>query len=280
MQQWEQLVETYELLGHDVEIIESVPGAPDMVFSANSAVVDGGRVLTARFRHPERAPEQRPYRRWFARRGFREVRAARAICEGEGDVTFVGSVALVQSGLGRTGQTFACDHEGVRPDLYVLGKALGGGIVPLSAVVGSHDVLGVLSAGTHGSTFGGNPLACAIGRDVIAMLRTGEYQDRSARLGAHLHARVPRAAQARRDRGSRPGALGRPRPRRPHAGPAHARRGRTPPTGPHQRGARARLAARATARHPRCRPRLGTRPGRRGHRDGVVGSMNKEKGTR
>jgi arginine dihydrolase len=108
MQQWEQLVETYELLGHDVEIIESVPGAPDMVFSANSAVVDGGRVLTARFRHPERAPEQRPYRRWFARRGFREVRAARAICEGEGDVTFVGSVALAGWGF-RT--TRSAHHE-------------------------------------------------------------------------------------------------------------------------------------------------------------------------
>jgi ornithine--oxo-acid transaminase len=96
----------------------------------------------------------------------------------------------IQSGLGRTGRTFACDHEGIRPDLFVLGKALGGGIVPLSAVVGSRDVLGVLSPGTHGSTFGGNPLACAIGREVIAMLRTGEYQDASARLGAGLHARM------------------------------------------------------------------------------------------
>ncbi len=115
------------------------------------------------------------------------LRDVRQLCT-ERDVLFVADE--IQSGLGRTGQTFACDHEGVRPDLYVLGKALGGGIVPLSAVVGSHDVLGVLSAGTHGSTFGGNPLACAIGRDVIAMLRTGEYQDRSARLGAHLHARV------------------------------------------------------------------------------------------
>jgi ornithine--oxo-acid transaminase len=115
------------------------------------------------------------------------LRDVRRLCTEHG-VLFIADE--IQSGLGRTGRTFACDHEGVRPDLYVLGKALGGGIVPLSAVVGSHDVLGVLSAGTHGSTFGGNPLACAIGRDVIAMLRTGEYQDRSARLGAHLHARV------------------------------------------------------------------------------------------
>ncbi len=99
MQQWQRLVETYERLGHDVEIIDPIPGVPDMVFSANSAVVDGGRVLTARFRHHERAPEQRPYRKWFARHGFREVRLGRAICEGEGDVAFVGSVALAGWGF-------------------------------------------------------------------------------------------------------------------------------------------------------------------------------------
>jgi ornithine--oxo-acid transaminase len=92
----------------------------------------------------------------------------------------------IQSGLARTGRTFACDHEDVTPDVYILGKALGGGIVPLSAVVADEDVLGVLTAGTHGSTFGGNPLACAVGREVIAMLRTGEYQARAARLGADL----------------------------------------------------------------------------------------------
>ena len=92
----------------------------------------------------------------------------------------------VQSGLARTGRTFACDHESVRPDVFVLGKALGGGIVPVSAVVADRSVLGVLTAGTHGSTFGGNPLACAVGREVIAMLRTGEYQERAAQLGASL----------------------------------------------------------------------------------------------
>ena len=92
----------------------------------------------------------------------------------------------IQSGLGRTGATFACDHEGVVPDVYILGKALGGGIMPLSAVVASHDVLGVLTPGTHGSTFGGNPLACAIGREVIRILKTGEYQERSRVLGEHM----------------------------------------------------------------------------------------------
>ena len=69
----------------------------------------------------------------------------------------------IQSGLARTGRTFACDHWGVVPDIYLLGKALGGGVVPLSAVVADRDVLGVLHPGEHGSTFGGNPLAAAIG---------------------------------------------------------------------------------------------------------------------
>jgi ornithine--oxo-acid transaminase len=92
----------------------------------------------------------------------------------------------IQSGLGRTGRTFACEHEGVVPDVYVLGKALGGGIVPVSAVVSSAEVLGVFRPGEHGSTFGGNPLACAVALEVIAMLRSGEYQARAARLGSHL----------------------------------------------------------------------------------------------
>jgi len=96
----------------------------------------------------------------------------------------------IQSGLGRTGRTFACDHEGVVPDLYLLGKALGGGIVPISAVVGDWDVLGLLGPGSHGSTFGGNPLACAVGRAVVGLVRTGVYQDRAAALGRRLHARL------------------------------------------------------------------------------------------
>ncbi|MGI5137549.1 MULTISPECIES: ornithine--oxo-acid transaminase [unclassified Streptomyces] len=93
----------------------------------------------------------------------------------------------IQSGLGRTGRTFACEHEGVVPDVYVLGKALGGGIVPVSAVVSSAEVLGVFRPGEHGSTFGGNPLACAVALEVMAMLRSGEYQARAAELGVHLH---------------------------------------------------------------------------------------------
>ena len=96
----------------------------------------------------------------------------------------------IQSGLGRTGTTFAVEHEGVVPDIYLLGKALGGGILPVSAVVADRDVLGVFKPGQHGSTFGGNPLACAVGREVIAILNTGEYQERSRRLGAHMHERL------------------------------------------------------------------------------------------
>jgi ornithine--oxo-acid transaminase len=94
----------------------------------------------------------------------------------------------IQSGLGRTGKTFAIEHEGVVPDMYVLGKALGGGIVPVSAVAADRAVLGVLRPGEHGSTFGGNPLACAVGTEVVRLLETGEFQERSARLGARLHA--------------------------------------------------------------------------------------------
>jgi ornithine--oxo-acid transaminase len=96
----------------------------------------------------------------------------------------------IQSGLGRTGRTFACDHWDVVPDVYLLGKALGGGVVPVSAVVADRDVLGVLRPGEHGSTFGGNPLAAAIGSAVVEILRRGEFQQRSAQLGEHLHARL------------------------------------------------------------------------------------------
>ncbi|WP_232626813.1 ornithine--oxo-acid transaminase [Streptomyces alfalfae] len=96
----------------------------------------------------------------------------------------------IQSGLGRTGRTFACEHEGVVPDVYLLGKALGGGVVPVSAVVADADVLGVFRPGEHGSTFGGNPLACAVGLEVVAMLSTGEYQARATELGDHLHAEL------------------------------------------------------------------------------------------
>jgi ornithine--oxo-acid transaminase len=109
----------------------------------------------------------------------------RSLCTSAGALMIADEI---QSGLGRVGTTFACEAEDVVPDAYLLGKALGGGIMPVSAMVSSQAVLGVLKPGQHGSTFGGNPLACAVGREVIAMLRTGEYQERSAALGAVLHA--------------------------------------------------------------------------------------------
>lgn len=115
------------------------------------------------------------------------LRAVREICT-RNNVLFVADE--IQAGLGRTGRTFACDHEDVVPDLYVLGKALGGGIVPVSAVVGNRDVLGVLHPGQHGSTFGGNPLACAVGSEVVSMLATGEFQTRAAELELVLRERL------------------------------------------------------------------------------------------
>ena len=120
--------------------------------------------------------------------------SVRSMCTSRGALMIADEI---QSGLGRVGRTFACEAEDVMPDAYLLGKALGGGIVPVSAMVSSRAVLGVLQPGQHGSTFGGNPLACAVAREVIALLRTGEFQERSAALGRGFHARLsslPRAA--------------------------------------------------------------------------------------
>jgi ornithine--oxo-acid transaminase len=119
------------------------------------------------------------------------LRAVRRVCD-EHRVLMVADE--IQSGLGRTGRTFACDHEAVVPDLYLLGKALGGGIVPLSAVVGDEEVFGVLDPGRHGSTFGGNPVACAVGREVLRLLATGRLQGRAALLGARFAAALADAA--------------------------------------------------------------------------------------
>ncbi|WP_119286319.1 ornithine--oxo-acid transaminase [Streptomyces sp. YIM 130001] len=112
------------------------------------------------------------------------LRAVREVTR-ERNVLFIADE--IQSGLGRTGRTFACEHEDVVPDMYILGKALGGGVVPVSAVASSSEVLGVFRPGEHGSTFGGNPLACAVALEVIAMLQTGEFQERATELGEHLH---------------------------------------------------------------------------------------------
>ncbi|RJP38323.1 MAG: ornithine--oxo-acid transaminase [Phycisphaerales bacterium] len=111
------------------------------------------------------------------------LRQVRSLCT-QRNILFLADE--IQSGLGRCGTTFCCDHEGVRPDAYILGKALGGGIIPLSAVVSSREILGVFKPGDHGSTFGGNPLACAVGRRVIDIVSSGVYQDNARRMGAYL----------------------------------------------------------------------------------------------
>jgi ornithine--oxo-acid transaminase len=121
------------------------------------------------------------------------LRAARRLCSEHGVLLIADEI---QSGLGRTGRTFACDHEDVVPDVYVLGKALGGGILALSAIVADDDVLCVFGPGSHGSTFGGNPLACAVGRAVLELLRSGEPQANAARIGARMRAGLDAAAPA------------------------------------------------------------------------------------
>lgn len=90
----------------------------------------------------------------------------------------------IQTGLGRTGTMFACDHERVTPDMYVLGKALSGGFYPVSAVVSRREVLGVFDPGSHGSTFGGNPLGCAVARTALRVLQDEHLVERSADHGA------------------------------------------------------------------------------------------------
>jgi ornithine--oxo-acid transaminase len=92
----------------------------------------------------------------------------------------------IWTSLGRTGKLFACEHEGVVPDMYLMAKSLGGGIVPISAVMANNDIMKVLTAGTHGSTLGGNPFACAIAREVLALVRDEQPEKRSAELGAYM----------------------------------------------------------------------------------------------
>ncbi|MEZ5097878.1 MAG: ornithine--oxo-acid transaminase [Nocardioides sp.] len=113
------------------------------------------------------------------------LRDVRALCNRTDTLMMADEI---QSGLARTGRTFACDHEDVVPEIYILGKALGGGLYPVSAIAADGDILEVITPGTHGSTFGGNPLAAAIGREVVAMLNEGEFQARAEKLGAYLAA--------------------------------------------------------------------------------------------
>ena len=96
----------------------------------------------------------------------------------------------IQSGLGRTGKLFAFQHENARPDVLIVGKALGGGFYPISGVLASKEILGVFSPGDHGSTFGGNPLACAVARAALLVLFDENLIERSAELGAYFLAKL------------------------------------------------------------------------------------------
>ena len=92
----------------------------------------------------------------------------------------------IQTGFARTGRMFACDRENVKPDIFILGKALGGGVLPVSAIAGSAELLRVFEPGDHGSTFGGNPLACHIAREALRILRKGRFDERAEELGGYL----------------------------------------------------------------------------------------------
>jgi ornithine--oxo-acid transaminase len=98
----------------------------------------------------------------------------------------------IQTGLGRTGRFLACDHEGVRPDIVILGKALSGGFYPVSAVVADQEVLGLFKPGDHGSTFGGNPLGAAIGRVALKVVIEEDMVGRSYELGNYFRGRIER----------------------------------------------------------------------------------------
>lgn len=96
----------------------------------------------------------------------------------------------IWTGLCRTGRLFCCDHEGVVPDVYLIAKSLGGGIVPISAAIANNDIMKVFTPGSHGSTLGGNPLACAVAREVLAIIREEKPHERAAELGAYMLERL------------------------------------------------------------------------------------------
>ncbi len=96
----------------------------------------------------------------------------------------------IQTGLGRTGKLFACDHEGVRPDMVVIGKALSGGFYPVSAVLADQPVMSLYQPGEHGSTFGGNPLACAVAREALKVIVEENLIENSARMGEYFLERL------------------------------------------------------------------------------------------
>jgi len=115
------------------------------------------------------------------------LRAVREICAEHNVLTMADEI---QTGLGRTGRLFACDHEGVKPDVMILGKALSGGVYPASVMLSSRDVLGVFKPGDHGSTYGGNPLACAVARTALKVLVEEGMIENAARMGEYFQERL------------------------------------------------------------------------------------------
>ncbi|MGM0845899.1 MAG: ornithine--oxo-acid transaminase [Bacillota bacterium] len=111
------------------------------------------------------------------------LKAAYELCK-ENNVLFIADE--IQAGLSRTGKMFACEWEDVEPDMYILGKALGGGVFPISCVVADNEVLGVFNPGSHGSTFGGNPMACAVSVASLEVLEDEKLSERSLELGEYF----------------------------------------------------------------------------------------------
>ncbi|WHX99812.1 ornithine--oxo-acid transaminase [Neobacillus sp. DY30] len=111
------------------------------------------------------------------------MKEAFALCK-QNNVLFIADE--IQAGLARTGKMFACEWEGIEPDMYILGKALGGGVFPISCVVSNQDILGVFNPGSHGSTFGGNPLACAVSIAALDVLIEEKLSDKSLELGQYF----------------------------------------------------------------------------------------------
>lgn len=111
------------------------------------------------------------------------LKGAYELCK-ESNVLFVADE--IQTGFGRTGKTFACDWESVKPDMYIMGKALGGGVIPISAIAANSDILGVFNPGSHGSTFGGNPLACAVAIAALEVLEEENLVARSLEMGQYF----------------------------------------------------------------------------------------------
>ncbi|AOZ89246.1 ornithine--oxo-acid transaminase [Bacillus xiamenensis] len=117
------------------------------------------------------------------------LKEAKALCEKE-NVLFIADE--IQVGLARTGKMFACDWEEIEPDMLILGKALGGGVFPISCVVANRDILGVFNPGSHGSTFGGNPLACAVSLAALDVLIDEKLAERSKELGEYFKDKLSR----------------------------------------------------------------------------------------